>query len=101
MATTRKFTLATLTAPFSWTDLRGLVDQVNLKEPQRQERISCRIGVGGVLYVEVEREMTPIEELAERLGAAEAKLSQLNGLFHADGTPVPDLVERLRRIARS
>ena len=36
-------------------DLRGLVDQVNLTEPQRQERISCRIGVGGVLYVEIGR----------------------------------------------
>lgn len=43
--------------------------------------------------------LTEAEALAERLTVAEAKLQQLNGLFHADGTPVPDLVERLRRIA--
>lgn len=43
--------------------------------------------------------LTEAEALAERLAAAEAKLSQLNGLFHPDGTPVSDLVERLRRIA--
>jgi len=43
--------------------------------------------------------LTPAEEMAERLAAAEAKLAQLRGLYHADGTPVPDALDRLKRIA--
>lgn len=43
--------------------------------------------------------LTPAEEMAERAAVAEAKLAQLRGLFHADGTPVPDMLDRLRRIA--
>lgn len=77
---------------------RGLVDQVNAQEPARQDRIGCRI-IGDTLHVEIEREMTPLEEALERAAAGEKLAEDVRGLFHADGTPVPDAIERLRRIA--
>lgn len=96
--TTRTFQLASLSAPFSWSALRGLVDDVNRREPASQHAISCRLA-GAVLLVEMQRELTPLEEAQERAAAGEKLAAELRSLFQADGTPVPDALDRLRRIA--